>query len=194
MFTRQKQVVLMGALALALVLSPVLVSSASATAAPNTKVRALQNGISLDESTQGDLVSDIDCVAGIEGSGTADEVVCYLVPDGIPTPDYATTPIPPQTASTEESCPSGVGFTGGFVCFTTTFASTEFSPGHWRFVAEFYKNGQLVDIKGSDVWTNHSFFVLPESPIGILALVGSSLAVLGGFMYLRGRSHSQLPI
>ena len=37
-----------------------------------------------------------------------------------------------------------------------------------------------------------SFFVLPESPIGVAALVGSSLAVLGGFMFLRNRSHSPL--
>ena len=33
-----------------------------------------------------------------------------------------------------------------------------------------------------------SFFVLPESPIGVAALVGSSLAVLGGFMFLRQRN------
>ncbi|HKX80821.1 MAG TPA: hypothetical protein VJL54_01065 [Nitrososphaera sp.] len=39
-----------------------------------------------------------------------------------------------------------------------------------------------------------SFFVLPESPIGILALVGSSLAVLGGFMVLKKRSNGQLPL
>ena len=191
MYTRQ-QTALFVAIAAAILITPTLLGIASA--APNTKVRALQNGISLDESTQGDLVSNIDCVAGIEGSGTADEVICYLVPDGIATPDYASTPVPPQTASTEESCPSGVGFTGGFVCFTTTFDVSNFSPGHWRFVAEFYNNGQLVDIKGSNVWTNHSFFVLPESPIGILALVASSLAVLGGFMYLRSHGRAQLPL
>lgn len=39
-----------------------------------------------------------------------------------------------------------------------------------------------------------SFFVLPESPIGILALVGSSLAVLGGFMVMKRRNTGQLPI
>jgi hypothetical protein len=191
MYTRQKYIVAMVFVAASILLTPAL---ANATSAPNTKVRAIQNGNSLDESNQGQLGIDIDCVSGIEGAGAADEVKCYLVPDGISTPNYASTPIPPQTSATEESCPSGVGFTSGFVCFTTTFDSSLFNQGHWRFVAEFYKNGQLVDIKGSNVWTNHSFFVLPESPIGILALIGSSLAVLGGFMFLRGRSHAHVPI
>jgi hypothetical protein len=180
-------------IALALIATP-LVLAGNAYAAPNTKVRAIQNGVSLDESVEGDLVNDVDCVAGIEGSGTADEVKCYLVPDGIATPDYATTPIPPQTSTTEETCPTGAGFTSGYKCFTTTFDSSNFSNGHWRFVAEYYLNGQLVDIKGSNVWTNHSFFVLPESPIGILALVATSLAALGGFMFLKGRNAGQLPI
>ncbi|GEM_PF-1470607 len=185
--------VFMTFVALALIATP-LVLAGNAYAAPNTKVRAIQNGVSLDESVEGNLVNDVDCVAGIEGSGTADEVKCYLVPDGIATPDYATTPIPPQTSTTEDTCPTGVGFTGGYKCFTTTFDSSNFSNGHWRFVAEYYLNGQLVDIKGSNVWTNHSFFVLPESPIGILALVASSLAALGGFMFLKRRNAGQLPI
>ncbi|MGI0037404.1 MAG: hypothetical protein ACRD99_03505 [Nitrososphaera sp.] len=38
------------------------------------------------------------------------------------------------------------------------------------------------------------FFVVPESPIGILALVASSLAVLGGFMVMKRRSTGQLPL
>jgi hypothetical protein len=190
MHTRQRTALFV-TIAAAILIAPALLGTASA--APNTKVRALQDGNSLDESNQGQMGIDIDCVAGIDGSGSADEVVCYLVPDGISTPDYATTPIPPQTASTEESCPTGVGFNSGYSCFTTSFDSALFTQGHWRFVAEFYKNGQLVDIKGSNVWTNHSFFVLPESPIGILALVGSSLAVLGGFMFLKKRN-TGLPI
>jgi hypothetical protein len=39
-----------------------------------------------------------------------------------------------------------------------------------------------------------SFFVVPESPIGILALVASSLAVLGGFMVMKRRNTGELPI
>jgi len=170
---------------LALIAAPLAFSNVFAESAPNTKVRAIQAGNSLDESNPGVLGVDIDCVAGIEGSGTADTVKCYLVPDGISTPDYATSPIPPQTSTTEESCPSGVGFTGSDVCFSTTFDSSLFTGGHWRFVAVYYNNGQIVDVKGSNEWTNHSFFVLPESAIGIIALVGSSLAVLGGYSFLK---------
>ena len=33
-----------------------------------------------------------------------------------------------------------------------------------------------------------------QSPIGVAALIVSSLAVLGGFMFLRKRSHTSLPI
>jgi hypothetical protein len=39
---------------------------------------------------------------------------------------------------------------------------------------------------------NNSFFVLPESVIGVIALVAASLAVLGGFMFLSGRNSSDL--
>jgi len=52
-------------------------------------------------------------------------------------------------------------------------------------------------LRGNGV-THHlglsSFFVLPESPIGILALIGSSVAVLGGFMALKNRSTGQSPL
>jgi hypothetical protein len=52
-------------------------------------------------------------------------------------------------------------------------------------------------LRGNGV-THHlgltSFFVLPESPIGILALIGSSVAVLGGFMALKSRSSRQSPL
>lgn len=36
-----------------------------------------------------------------------------------------------------------------------------------------------------------SFFVIPESPIGVAALMGSSLAAFGGFMFWKRRSNSQ---
>ncbi len=192
MYNRQFAAMVMVALALAA--TPLIVGTAFAASDPNTKVRAIQNGVSLDGTTEGVLGMDVSCVSGIEGSGAADEVMCYLVPDGIPTPSYASTPIPPQTAAAEGSCPSGVGFTSGFVCFTTTFDSALFTEGDWRFVSVFYKDGQIVDVEGSNEWTNHTFLVVPETPIGIFALVVSSLAVLGGFMFLRGRSHAQASI
>ncbi len=39
-----------------------------------------------------------------------------------------------------------------------------------------------------------SFFVLPESPVGIAALIGSSLAAFSGFVFLKSRKHASLPI
>ena len=47
----------------------------------------------------------------------------------------------------------------------------------------------LSDVQGSSeqivAFFDVSFFVLPESPIGAVALMGTSLAVLGGFLYFR---------
>jgi hypothetical protein len=62
--------------------------------------------------------------------------------------------------------------------------SREFSfsldqPGQWTLEVEFTKFGRMI--KNFDC----SFFVLPESPIGALAMIGSSLALLGGFVGLR---------
>jgi hypothetical protein len=37
-----------------------------------------------------------------------------------------------------------------------------------------------------------SFFVLPESPVGVVAMTGSSLAVLGGFFYFRQRRNRMM--
>jgi hypothetical protein len=62
--------------------------------------------------------------------------------------------------------------------------SREFSfvvdqPGQWSLEVEFTKFGKVI--KTFDC----SFYVLPESPIGALAMVGSSLAAMGGFFGLR---------
>lgn len=179
--------------AAALVATPVM-NSAFAEA---PKARAIQNGVSLDESTEGDLLSDIDCVGGIDVSENTDHTICYLIPDGVPTPDYKTdASVVSQEGSGPIACPAVGGFGAGQECFSTTFDIGLFNPvGHFRFLIEFYDaQGNIIDIQGSNNWRNHSFFVLPESPIGILALVGSSLAVLGGFMFLRSRNHSNLPI
>ncbi len=51
------------------------------------------------------------------------------------------------------------------------------TPGHYRFVAEFTKNGEIIDIAGTN-WRNHSFMVVPELIIGSIGLVGSTLGTL----------------
>jgi hypothetical protein len=58
-----------------------------------------------------------------------------------------------------------------------TFAPDE--PGRWTVEADF-NNGQVLR-KTLDV----AFFVLPESPIGAIAMITASMASLGAFLYFR---------
>jgi hypothetical protein len=66
-------------------------------------------------------------------------------------------------------------------------ASTDFSTnnqGVWHVIVQYYDaKGAVVGRELIDI--SISFFVLPESPIGVAALMGSSLAVLGAFVGLR---------
>ena len=56
-----------------------------------------------------------------------------------------------------------------------------------------YKATSEVEVGGvvskSTVEFNTNFFVIPESPIGIIALMISFLATFGGFMFLRRRGN-----
>ncbi len=64
-------------------------------------------------------------------------------------------------------------------------ASDTFVPdekGTWKVEADF-GNGKVVEVT-----LNISFFVLPESPIGSLTLVASTLASLGAFAFFRKRT------
>jgi hypothetical protein len=61
--------------------------------------------------------------------------------------------------------------------------------GVWEVRADFFdENGVRTDTELINIAV--SFLVIPESPIGIIALVGSSLAAMAGFMVLRSRSQS----
>jgi hypothetical protein len=60
-------------------------------------------------------------------------------------------------------------------------------PGDYTFDV-IVSDGFVTDTES--VTINVSAFVIPESPIGMLALVGSALAALGAFVLLRGRSKS----
>jgi hypothetical protein len=57
----------------------------------------------------------------------------------------------------------------------------DFGPGEWKIEADF-GNGQVVQ---KTLFSN--FFVLPESPIGALAMVLSSAGAVGGYFYLKSR-------
>jgi hypothetical protein len=46
----------------------------------------------------------------------------------------------------------------------------------------------------TEIATKHwSFFVVPESPIGIIALMGASLGAFGGFLYWKRKQSSSQP-
>lgn len=59
-------------------------------------------------------------------------------------------------------------------------------PGEWRVEADF-GDGRLAAAK-----VDVTFFVLPESPVGVLALIVSSLTSLMGFLYIRNRGKSAI--
>ena len=68
------------------------------------------------------------------------------------------------------------------VSLTLSSAQYTFTPtmvGHYTILADF-GNGVVIE-KGLDI----SFNVIPESPIGLIALVGSSFAALGAYMKFR---------
>jgi hypothetical protein len=62
---------------------------------------------------------------------------------------------------------------------TREFSFVLTQPGQYTMDVEFTKFCKVVKTFES------SFYVLPESPVGALAMVGSSLAALGGFFGLR---------
>jgi hypothetical protein len=65
-----------------------------------------------------------------------------------------------------------------------SFAPDE--PGRWTIEADF-NNGE-VSRKTLDV----AFFVLPESPIGSIAMAMTSIAALAGFAYFRMHRKARL--
>ncbi|MEM2650425.1 MAG: hypothetical protein QXS82_07600, partial [Candidatus Nitrosocaldus sp.] len=77
------------------------------------------------------------------------------------------------------------GFQASDICFWVLFPASDFpTAGHYRFVAEFTKNGNIIDLAGTD-FRNHSFMVVPEFLLGSIGLVGS---LLGTFYLYRRRS------
>ncbi|MCI0559202.1 MAG: hypothetical protein MN733_11960 [Nitrososphaera sp.] len=181
------------AIALAVTLSTVFAQSASAVDPPNTKVRAFQNGLLIDSGNPGQVGTDTDCVGGVDPDAGAVSMTCYLIPPGVSNDDNSNA-IAQDSTAVNIPCPPDAGF-NDHECFSVTFSGALFDQqGDWHFHAEFFDEQANIITDGDHTFANNSFFVLPESPIGILALVISSLAVLGGFMFLRGRHNSQLPI
>ena len=193
MTSRNKHIGIL-AIALAVTIAPVFAQAAFATTSTNSKVRAFQNGLLIDSSNPGLINTDTDCVGGLEAVAGSTHMICYLIPPGVANNDN-TNAIAQLQADTEETCPADAGFNVvDDVCYTATFPAALFDvQGDWHFHAEFYDGDTLI-ADNQQTFANNSFFVLPESPIGVAALIVSSLAVLGGFMFLRRRSHANLPI
>ena len=156
-----------------------------------SKLRALQDGNLLDIATnaEGSAGSPVDCVGGIENTANATSIKCYLLSDEETwASDYKADPTAIVQEGVAEPCPEGAGFEPSKDCFVTTFDSSNFAgQGTYRFVAEFYDGDTLLDVESSD-YRLKSFFVLPESAIGAIALVGSSLGVFGAYRLFTGRS------
>lgn len=193
MIANKKQLGIL-AIAVAMTIAPVLAQSAFAADA-NTKVKAFQNGVVVDSGNPGQINTDTDCVGGIDNDEGATYMICYLIPPGVANNDNSNA-IAQLTSPDEITCPADVGFNvAGQDCYSVTFPASLFDQqGDWHFHAEFYNADDVLIADGQQTFANNSFFVLPESPIGVAALIMSSLAVLGGFMFLRSRRHSNLPI
>jgi hypothetical protein len=72
--------------------------------------------------------------------------------------------------------------------------SDTFSPnmaGVWTLMVNFHNREVLTEALTETF--NVGFFVAPESPAGVAALVGSSLAALGGFPVFRRRHSNNQP-
>lgn len=195
MIANKKQLGIL-AIALAITVAPVLAQSAFAAGA-NTKVKAFQNGAVVGDSQSdgGQINTDTDCVGGIDNDEGSTYMICYLIPPGVSNNDNSNA-IAQLTSSAEITCPANVGFNvADQDCYSVTFPAALFDKnGDWHFHVEFYNAQDQLIADGQQTFANNSFFVLPESPIGVAALVMSSLAVLGGFMFLKSRKHSDLPI
>ena len=117
-------------------------------------------------------------------------MICYLIPPGVSNNDNSNA-VAQITQSTEETeCPADVGFNvAEQTCYRAEFAGALFDQqGDWHFHAEFYNAEDQLIADNQQTFANNSFFVLPESPIGLIALLGSSLAALSAFMVVRGRA------
>lgn len=84
--------------------------------------------------------------------------------------------------------PGACGDSGICKEFRVPFIGNEASqtPGEeWHFTITFLNAaGEEIDVRGKSM-RNHSFFVLPESAIGAIAMVGLSLATVGLFVGLK---------
>lgn len=175
-----------------IVAGTVLAQQSTYAAEPiKAQLRALQDGNAIDADAGVDGIpnTDVDCVGGIRADVNADSMKCYLLSDEeIFAVEYSTDPSVVVEDGSAVECPTEGDFAGGVNCFSATFDASNFAgQGDHRFVAEFYDGDTLVGLARQD-YRLHSFFVLPESAVGAVALVGSSLAAFAGYSILSKRN------
>jgi hypothetical protein len=114
---------------------------------------------------------------------------CYLVPPSAPSVDK-TFSLAGSTTPVQITCPDGVGFDpSSQICFAANFVGNPIDEqGDWHFIAEFYDAQDELIADGNETFTASSFFILPESTVGVTALIASSLAALEGFLFLKSRA------
>jgi hypothetical protein len=122
-------------------------------------------------------VASIDCAFFDDDScPVGPNVPCATGSDNTSTAPPTFSPVPGACA---------VGCKEFRVQFQGTEDPTPTIGEEWHFRITFLNSdGQPISEQGKDVRT-HSFFVLPESAIGTIAMVGVSAAIFGGFLGLR---------
>jgi len=138
--------------------------------APTQYARAATTLTCLEDGTGVDITDTAPI-----GIGTA--ITCSSS-TGNPAAATSLTTVTDGTATVVTTAP-GVGPTAT-VSFTTTNA------GVWHVETVYYgASGQIAGVEIVNIVV--SFLVIPESGVGAIALVGSSIAALGAFMGIRGR-------
>jgi hypothetical protein len=171
---------------LGLSLMSMTVTNSFATVVGNTHARADPEPYVPPGTVDCVGLTDIADVAQIECE-LYDDVNCPVGP-GIPcatgTDNTATSP--PTFSPVPGDCDAGCEEYR--VTFDPVAAGADTTPENELHFKILFKDaeGELIDVQGKDTRI-HSFLVIPESPIGIAALVMSALAALGGFMFLKGR-------
>jgi hypothetical protein len=136
--------------------------------------------------------TSLDCV-GLDDIAEVAQIECQLFDDvnctvgsGIPCATGTdNSPIsPPIFSPLPGEC--DVGCEEYRVNFDPTATGADLTPGnelHFK-ILFMDENGDLISVQGKHTRI-HSFLVIPESPMGIAALVMSSFAALGGYLYIR---------
>lgn len=171
-----------------LTISSIIVVNSYAQPSGNTFARADPEPAIIGQS--------VDCV-GLTDIASVASIDCELFAPGVSpqigTP-FASGSDSFFTPPTFNPLPGGCGRAGTCKEFRVTFSGSNApdTAGDWRFKITFKdRSGNPIDVQGKDVRI-HSFFVVPESMFGTIALLASSLAALAGYRLIHRRNSKDL--